>query len=83
VLLVATFHFEGGGSRSVGIAQWMEREARKVAIPFRSFAALQANHFTILAPLTELVAQKIVADTTPTSEIAFTNQEIAALVVGE
>ena len=78
-----TFHFEGGGYPSVGIAQWMEREARKVDVPFRSFAALQADHFSILAPLTELIAQKILADTGPTSTISFASQEIAALEVAE
>lgn len=78
-----TFHFEGGGYRSVGIAQWMVRDAHKVEAPFHSFAVLQANHFSILAPLTELIAQKIVADTEPTSEISFTHEEIAALQVAE
>jgi len=29
------------------------------------------------------IAQRIVADTTPSCEIAFTDQEIAALVVGD
>jgi len=78
-----TFHFEGGGYPSVGIAQWMAREASKVGAPFHSFAALQADHFTILAPLTELIAQKILADAGPTSAIRFTDEEIAALEVAE
>ena len=78
-----TFHFEGGGYSSVGIAQWMEREAGKVDAPFHSYAALQADHFTILAPLTELIAQKILTDAGPTSAIHFTDEEIAALAVAE
>ena len=76
-----TFHFEGGGYRSVGIAQWMAHEARKVEAPFHSFGMLQADHFTILAPLTELIARKIVADTEPTGAISFTSEEIDALQV--
>jgi pimeloyl-ACP methyl ester carboxylesterase len=76
-----TFHFEGGGYSSVGIAQWMEHEARKADVPFRSFVALQADHFSILAPLTELIARKIAADTGPTGRISFTVKEIDALAV--
>lgn len=76
-----TFHFEGGGYSSVGIAQWMEHEATKAGVPFRSFVALQADHFSILAPLTELIARKIVADTGPTGRISFTAKEIDTLAV--
>ncbi|NVB83589.1 MAG: prolyl oligopeptidase family serine peptidase [Kofleriaceae bacterium] len=78
-----TFYFEGAGASSPGAAQWMEDQAADAKVPFRSFIALQADHFTILAPLTELIAAKILADTGPTTNIAFTQQEIDALKVAE
>ncbi len=42
---------------------------------------MQADHFSILAPLTELLAKKILTDSGPTTTIDFTQQEIDALRV--
>ncbi|MEO7329627.1 MAG: prolyl oligopeptidase family serine peptidase [Minicystis sp.] len=76
-----TFYFEGSGSSSVGAAQWMADQAAESGVPFQAFVALQADHFSILAPLTELIAAKILADTGPTTNIAFTQDEIDRLRV--
>ncbi len=78
-----TFYFEGRSSGAVGAAQWMADQAATRGVPFSAFVALQADHFTILAPLTELRAAKIKADTGPTTNISFTQAEIDALVVEE
>jgi dienelactone hydrolase len=75
-----TFYFEGA-ARALGSAQWMEDRALEGNVPFRAFGVLQANHFNVLAPLTELIAKKIVADVAPTTNIGFTQQELDALHV--
>jgi poly(3-hydroxybutyrate) depolymerase len=73
------FYFEGAGTSAPGSAQWMEDQAAKLNVPFHAYVARYANHFTILAPLTELIAQKILADTGPTTNISFTQREIDGL----
>jgi hypothetical protein len=40
----------------------------------------KATHFSILRPLSRLIAQKILQDTGPAPNIAFTEQEIASAV---
>lgn len=77
-----TFYFEGR-SVSVGAAQWMADEAARRGTPFKAFVALHANHFDILAPLTELLARKILTDTATASGIEITQEEIDNLVVEE
>jgi hypothetical protein len=39
-----------------------------------------ADHFSTLAPLTRLIAKKILADTGPVTNIDFTERELAAAV---
>lgn len=78
-----TFYFEGSGSGHVGLAQWMADRAAQAGVPFKAFTAMQADHFSILAPLTELLAKKIVADTGVAPNIGFTQEEIDGLRVEE
>ena len=37
------------------------------------------SHFSVIAPLTRLIASKIIADEGPTSQIAFTEDELARI----
>jgi pimeloyl-ACP methyl ester carboxylesterase len=76
-----TFYFEGARSSYVGLAQWMADEATKTDVPFQAFTALMADHFTIVAPVTELIAQKILADTGSATNISFTQAEIDELPI--
>ncbi|WP_437945008.1 prolyl oligopeptidase family serine peptidase [Sorangium sp. So ce296] len=78
-----TFYFEGSGSSHVGLAQWMADRAAQAGVPFQAFTAMQADHFSILAPLTELLAKKIVADTGAAAKFGFTQEEIDRLRVEE
>lgn len=74
-----TFYFEGSQSNSAGAAQWMEDQASRLGVPFHAYIARYADHWSILAPVTELIAKKIVADSGPTTNITFTQPEIDAL----
>jgi acetyl esterase/lipase len=47
------------------------------------FMVPNVNHFSILAPVTTLLARKIVADTGPTTAIALTNEELVRAVKGQ
>ena len=38
-----------------------------------------ANHFSILAPTTRLIADKVLRDTEPTGNLAFTEDEVNRL----
>jgi acetyl esterase/lipase len=77
-----TWYIEGK-ARPAGLAQWMEDQARPSGVPFTALIALQATHKDIAAPATELIAQKILADTGPEVAITLTQAEIDALVVGD
>jgi hypothetical protein len=61
----------------------MADEATKAGVPLKAFLAIQADHLSILAPLTELIAKKILTDSGPATTIDFTQQEIDALRVEE
>jgi pimeloyl-ACP methyl ester carboxylesterase len=78
-----TFYFEGSGSSWFGAAQWMADRASQSGVPFQAFLAMQADHFSILAPLTELIARKILADSDPVTNMRFTQDEIDGLEVDE
>jgi acetyl esterase/lipase len=78
---VPTFYFEGSRGATFGSAQWMAARARESNTPFYAYPVRQASHFTILAPLTELLARKILADTGATTNVQFTQTELDALAV--
>jgi hypothetical protein len=70
------FYFEGEDSLSyVERAYEMERLAELNDIPFTPFE-LPGDHFALLAPITELIAQKIMADTGAECSIDFTQKEL-------
>jgi hypothetical protein len=67
-----TFYFEGGEYYEDGAAALMQMRA---AAHFHSFQ-LPGDHFDILHPITNLIAEKILADTGVQTNIHFTDAEL-------
>jgi acetyl esterase/lipase len=71
-----TFVFEGAGQPgNLNALQELSRASTNNKVRF--FPVQGANHFSILAPLNRLIAQKILDDAGPTCSITFTDAEIA------
>lgn len=77
-----TFYFEGQDSSYNADARLMMWRAKDAGAPFKPYMIQRANHFNILAPLTELVAAKILADTGPECNIDFTLEEVHKAYAG-
>ena len=72
------FVFEGTKEPSnLRSLQIMARASKNKLIQFHP--APNTDHFSVIAPLTRLLARKIVADTDKAQKISFTEQELAAL----
>lgn len=71
-----TFYFEGGDSAYVRDALRMNTMAKVAEVPFTAYIVQGADHFSILAPITALVAQRIQQDTGPRCDILITNDDI-------
>ena len=72
-----TFVFEGTKPPSnIASLNALAKASQNAAIGFHSLP--NATHFSGLRPVSQLIAQKILHDTGPTSNVAFTEQEIAA-----
>jgi len=65
-----TFYFEGEQNYWDGFDE-VQQVANNHAIPFHVFEIAGGDHFTIVAPVTEAIAQKILADSGEISNIAF------------
>ena len=70
-----TFYFEGEE------AYWDEfdvirQDAQQQKIPLQVYKLAGGDHFSIIAPVTELIAKKILADNGPQSNIAFSEADI-------
>ncbi len=74
-----TFYFEGERSSYGTDARRMARLAKRRKVPFEAFE-LPGDHFSILAPVTKLVAEKMAADTGPVSTISFNQRELERAV---
>lgn len=73
-----TFVFEG--TEQPGNAPVLQTLARASTNPKVHVHPVRgANHFSILAPVTELIAQKILRDEGPETNIAFTEEELNSL----
>ncbi|MDJ0866220.1 MAG: prolyl oligopeptidase family serine peptidase [Myxococcota bacterium] len=59
---VPTYYIEGEDSFYVPHARAMAARARRARVPFQAFIVRGANHFDVLAPLTTLIAQRIVGE---------------------
>ncbi len=70
-----TFVFEGTVEGNLGSLQAMARTSTNPQAHF--VAARGATHFSILAPTTRLIAEKILRDSGPTCNLAFTEEEVS------
>ncbi len=74
-----TFYFEGGDSSYQEGAKEMEAVAQPLGIPFKAYE-LPGNHFNILHPITNLVAEKILQDAGPKWNLTFSKTELEAAI---
>jgi pimeloyl-ACP methyl ester carboxylesterase len=73
-----TFVFEGTSERSnISSLRALSRATRNPKVHFLPVEG--ATHFTILRPISQLIAQKILRDDGPESNIAFDEKELAGL----
>jgi dienelactone hydrolase len=68
------FVFEGAREGNIEALQAMEQTSKNPLIHF--LPVRRADHFSILAPTTKLIAAKILADDGPTTNIEFTVEEV-------
>jgi pimeloyl-ACP methyl ester carboxylesterase len=73
-----TFYFEGEESYWAKYVPAMNAAAYAVHAPFEAFVVPGGTHFDILAPLTAMLAKKIVGDTGPSCAITVSDDEIVA-----
>jgi dienelactone hydrolase len=72
-----TFAFEGTVQGNLSALQAMARSSTN---PNAHFVAVRgASHFSILAPVTRLIADKVLADNGPASKLTFTEEELGRL----
>ena len=72
-----TFVFEGTEQGNLSSLRAMAQATTNSLVHFLPVQG--ANHFSILAPTNSLIASKIVSDNGPTTDIAFTEQELNRL----
>jgi predicted Zn finger-like uncharacterized protein len=70
------FVFEGMSRGNLSSLRAMQRASKNPLAHF--YAVPGGDHFNILDPLNRLIAGKILADTGPTTSVAFTDAEVAA-----
>jgi dipeptidyl aminopeptidase/acylaminoacyl peptidase len=70
-----TFVFEGTSQGNVESLRAMQRASTNPLAHF--YAVRGANHFSILAPTNRLIAAKILRDDGPTTNLAFTEDELS------
>jgi acetyl esterase/lipase len=70
-----TFVLEGTAQGNIGSLQTMSRSSTNPNVHFLPVRG--ANHFSILAPTTRLLAAKVVRDDGPTCNLVFTEQELS------
>jgi acetyl esterase/lipase len=71
-----TFYFEGEGEYTARQAVQMAIVAREQNAPLHVFIIPGGDHFSIILPITRLIASKVVADTGPACKIQFTPEEV-------
>jgi dipeptidyl aminopeptidase/acylaminoacyl peptidase len=76
-LKAPVFYFEGAeDSDYVGDARRMESLAKKAGRSLTTFIVPKNDHFSIVGPVTKLIAEKVAADTGPTCGIVITEEEV-------
>lgn len=74
----STWYFEGEENAWSAFDN-IGRFAKKEHIPFTVYTIPNADHFNIIAPVTEMIAQKILLDTGKDCNIAFSKDDIAKI----
>jgi dipeptidyl aminopeptidase/acylaminoacyl peptidase len=69
-----TFVFEGTSQGNLSSLQTMARDSKNPKAQF--FPVKGATHFSVLAPVNELIAKKILADTGEQTNLSFTEDEL-------
>lgn len=77
-IVTPTFVIEGSGG-NIGVFSWLRRASHRAPVHF--VPVLGADHFNVLAPMSELIAKKILADTGDSFSMAFYEDEIDELVL--
>ena len=73
-----TWYFEGEENYWQAFDN-IEKVAKKEKIPLFIYKIPYGDHFNIIAPLTEMIAEKILADTGRKSNITFSDKDIAKI----
>jgi alpha/beta superfamily hydrolase len=73
-----TFVFEGTGRGNIGSVKALARSSKNPRIHF--YAVPDADHFSVLQPVSKLIAKKIAADSADSSNIAFSESELAEVM---
>lgn len=71
------FVFEGSQEGNISALQALSRATNNPRLHIHEVRG--ADHFSILAPVTRLIARKIVADAGPATSIEFSTQELNSL----
>jgi acetyl esterase/lipase len=74
---VPTFVFEGTSRGNIDSLREMATASTNANV--RYLPVQGADHFTVLAPVNRLIAEKLLKDTAPETTLAFTEAELAAL----
>jgi alpha/beta superfamily hydrolase len=72
-----TFVFEGTDKGNIAALRTMARSTKNPQVHFRPVRG--ATHFSTLAPINRVLADKILRDTGPQCNLAFTDEEVAQL----
>lgn len=78
---VPTFVFEGTRKGNLESLRALQKAPHPANVSF--YEVDSATHFSLLAPVTALVAEKIVADTSAHSNISFTHAELVRAVTAD
>ncbi len=75
-LKAPSFYFEGQGEWTAREARSMQAEAERLHAPLQVFIVPGGTHFSIVLPITRLIAAKILADNGPKTAITFSQDEV-------
>jgi len=73
------FVFEGTTESNIDCLRDLKRSSKNPKVHF--FAVEGADHFSVLAPVTKLLAGKVIHDTGPVSRLTITSKEVSKLSV--
>lgn len=71
-----TYYFEGSDNYWEYSLPQMEKDAQNAGVPFHAYSVPRGDHFSIILPVTRLIAQKILRDTGAQPHIDFSPADI-------